>query len=277
MPSRCVRVWPPGRFAVGTRDAVLRVSPCSGCRLRRRTSGSTAGCEASGSHFTGEQTEGLWPWQHRGRLGPRSPVPGGAPNPLVIRKHEPVSCYGLSRVPQNSRLNVLTPGTSDCDLAWIEGHGGVSYSETTRVSPRSQGWRPRRKRRSGHRHTGKDAPQGPWDMLAMASHGGRPREERVLPTPGTRPSSVRAVSAAPADGDAARCHMPRHTPLFRSQPPPPCPSHSPTSALEVSWDSGDPQTSCIHTRDGLSPRSPCAPQPRSLADCARSRRGLGVE
>ena len=216
---------------MGTRNAVLRVSPSSGAISDAEPAAQPRAVKRLVHTLQVNRPRASGLGSTADGWGPRSPVPGGAPNPLVIRKHEPVSCYDLGHVPQNSRLNVLTPGTSDCDLAWIEGHGVVSYSETMGVSPRSQGWCPRRKRRSGHRHTGKDTLQGPWDTLAMASHGGRPWEDRVLPTPGPRPSSGRAVSAAPADGDAARCHMPRQAPLFRSQPPPPCPSHSPGGEL----------------------------------------------
>lgn len=58
--------------------------------------------------------------------GPRSPVLDRAPflftsDSLVMKKHVPISCYGLGCVPPNSHLDTLAPGTSECDLVWIEG------------------------------------------------------------------------------------------------------------------------------------------------------------
>lgn len=42
--------------------------------------------------------------------------------PLVMKKQVPLSCYDWGCVPPNSHLDILTPGTSECDLVWIEHH-----------------------------------------------------------------------------------------------------------------------------------------------------------
>lgn len=79
-------------------------------------------------------------------------------SPPLLHTAPVCSCYGINHVPQNSSVETLTPGTSECGVIWRQDpfRGNQVATWSSGWAAIQYDWCPSKKRRLGHSPIGRE-------------------------------------------------------------------------------------------------------------------------